>query len=209
MKTPICYLRRITALVTTVVLCLGLSLPAYAVTPDLDEATKAIYYAEYLKIAQEVNQEMDACISVNPMDELSDEDWMEPEEFRAFIEAVAGWTIICTEPGPNPRSTSSATKSSSISIEGSTYTISITGSFTTQYNQYQDRQFFASCSSITSSYSGGGNGSWTQTGYEAIQIDGGRTYYVDVSGTFKLAAVTFKNKIARAEFYCSSVGKIS
>jgi hypothetical protein len=53
------------------------------------------------------------------------------------------------------------------------------------------------------------NASWTQTGYEALQADGGRTYCVDVSGTFKLAAATFSNKIARAEFYCSAEGKIS
>jgi hypothetical protein len=208
MKSSICFLKKITALAVAVVLCLGLSVPAYAVKPDLDEATKAIYYAEYLKIAQEVNQEMDAYISVNPIDELSDEDWMEPEEFRTFIKAIAGWTIVCTEPGPSSRSTGSATKSASISVEGSTYTIYVKGSFSTQYDQYRGRQLFTTCNSITSSASASQNGSWTQTGYEALQTDGGRTYCVDVSGTFKLAAATFENKIARAEFYCSAVGKI-
>jgi hypothetical protein len=40
--------------------------------------------------------------------------------------------------------------------------------------------------------------SWTQTGHEAIQADGGRTYRMDVSGTFKLAAATFGSVIILA-----------
>ena len=92
-----------------------------ATANGLDDETKADYYAEYIKIAQEVNQTLGSQISVNPIEEISDDDWMTPEEFREFIIAIETWNVVCDESRPNERSTSSKTKTDTISVSGKTY----------------------------------------------------------------------------------------
>lgn len=176
-----------------------------ATANGLDDETKADYYAEYIKIAQEVNQTLGSQISVNPIEEISDDDWMTPEEFREFIIAIETWNVVCDESGPNERSTSSKTKTDTISVSGKTYTISITGRFTTML--VGSRQVFDGIDSITSSTSG--DGTWTHTGYTSSLLDQRRTYSITVSGTFRIASATFANKLASADFYCGTTGVVS
>ena len=117
-------MKKIITLLLSVALCFSLAVPAFATANGLDDETKADYYAEYIKIAQEVNQTLGSQISVNPIEEISDDDWMTPEEFREFIIAIETWNVVCDESGPNERSTSSKTKTDTISVSGKTYTIS-------------------------------------------------------------------------------------
>ena len=49
-------MKKIITLLLSVALCFSLAVPAFATANGLDEETKADYYAEYIKIAQEVNQ---------------------------------------------------------------------------------------------------------------------------------------------------------
>ena len=92
-----------------------------------------------------------------------------------------------------------------ISVSGKTYTISITGRFTTML--VGSRQVFDGIDSITSSTSG--DGTWTQTGYTSSLLDQRRTYSITVSGTFRIASATFANKLASADFYCGTTGVVS
>lgn len=200
-------LKKVVSLAMVASLCMGLMVSASAAPSELDDETKATYYAEYLKIAAEVNKEMDAYISVNPMDEFAEEDWMTPEEFREFVEAIAGWKIVCTSDATNARSVS-ATKTCSVTADSRTYTIAVTGTFSTKYSETYKRQAFSGINSITSEISGS-TGTWTQTGYESSLVDAGRTYCITVSGTLKIAGATFSNKLAYVEFVCSSVGAVS
>lgn len=190
-----------------VVGCFGIS--ASAVKVELDDTTKQAYYAEYIEIAKEVGKETDLDISVLPMSEFTEEDWRTPEEFRTIITAIANWRIDCTEGcGVQPYSTASAAKSATITADGHNYTVSITGSFETVLNTSTRRQHFKKINSITSELSGH-TGTWKQIGYESQSLDAARTYGITVSGELTIAGAKFTNKLAYAEFYCSSTGVIT
>lgn len=203
--------RKISSMVMACIMAVGcLWAPAYAVAqgPELDAATKETYYAEYIKIAEEVAKATELDISVLPMDEFEEDDWQTPEEFRNFITEIANWTVVCTDVGPQTRSTASATKSDTITADGHNYTIEITGQFTTTLNTATGRQHFAKVNSITSKVAGR-VGSWTQTGYEYEVLDASRTVSVTVSGELVIGGARFSNKLAVAEFYCSNTGVVS
>lgn len=187
--------------------CLGMSVSA-AKTP-LDDATKEAYYAQYVEIAAEVAKEADRDISVLPMEEFTEEDWRTPEEFRSFITEVAYWNLTCTVRDPvQAVSAAGATKTVTITAEGHSCSLAITGSFETAYNEYTKRQQFSGINSITSKLLGS-TGTWTQTGYEAASLDAARTYAITVSGKLTIGGAVFPNKLAYAEFYCSAEGGVS
>ncbi|AMA74256.1 hypothetical protein P4S83_09015 [Aneurinibacillus thermoaerophilus] len=105
-----------------------------------------------------------------------------------------------------PQSIVSKTKSVTFKAGGTYQTLSITGTFETQYSDIYERQMFAGIKSITSKVTTGG--SWKQTGYEVRLIDGGRTYVITVSGYFTIAGVTY-TVTESVEFYCNADGSIS
>lgn len=186
-----------------------LSVSAFAAELGLDNETKQEYYAEYIKIAEEVAKETELDISVLPMSEFTEEDWRTPEEFRTIITAFANWKIDCVDVGGiQIYSSASATKSATITADGRNYTISITGDFETALNTSTGRQHFNGINSITSKISGS-TGSWKQTGYESKSLDAARTYGITVSGELTVAGAKFRNKLAYVEFYCSSTGVVS
>ena len=186
-----------------------LSVSAFAAEPGLDPETKQEYYAEYVKIAEEVGKETKLDISVLPINEFTEEDWRTPEEFRTIITAIANWRIECQSAGGiQPYSSTSATKSATITANGLHYTISITGNFRTNLNTSTNRQHFSGINSLTSKLSGS-TGSWKQTGYEANPLDAARTYGITVSGELTVVGAKFSNMLAYVEFYCSSTGAVS
>lgn len=201
------YLKRVCFVALAVTMCLSLSVVSYASSSGITEDIKAEYYAEYLEIAAEVSEEMDQYISVIPLEEIEDEDWLTPEEFRNVLEAVSSWRIVCNEAEPQTRSTNGKTKTASISIDNRTYKVSVTGSFITQYKEQYHAQRFCGIECITSKAAG--DGKWTQTGYDYNLVELGRTYQITVSGTFEIAAAKFENKLAYVEFYCDAKGGVS
>lgn len=184
------------------------SIPAFAADAMVNTATKLDYYTQYQSIVEEVSKNTELDITLLPMEEFSDEDWKTPDEFRQFITDVANWNLTCTDSSSMSRSSGSATKSVTVDADGHNYTISITGSFTTQYSSVHKCQVMSGITSISSKISGS-TGTWTQTGYERSLIDGGRTYAITVSGTLKIGGATFSNKLAYCEFYCNAQGAIS
>lgn len=196
----------------TLAMCLTLSVPAFAAPFTLDETTKANYYAEYWEIAKEINQEMDTDVSVKPIQEFSDDDWITPAEFRTLVAAIADWKIVCTDRSSNHISNNRslpdaiATKSDTISVDGRKYTISVTGKFDTML--LNGRQVFDGIVGITSE-SSAQNTKWRQTGYTSSLIDSRRTYSITVSGTFTVAGATFPNKLVDVDFYCDAYGNVT
>ena len=190
-------------------LCFGLAVPAFAANPGLDAATKKAYYEQYVEIAKEVSKETELSISVLPMEEFAEEDWRTPDDFRKIITEIANWNLVCNEKSDvQTYSRASATKSTTVSADSKTFTLSITGSFETQLHPVGQRQVFSRVNSITSSISGR-IGTWKQIGYESTVIDRGRTMAVTVSGQLTVAGVQFNNKLASVEFYCNENGVIS
>lgn len=202
--------KQIIGMVLVCVMVIGMSASASAATLTLDEATKEEYYLEYIEIAKEVSKEAELDISVLPIDEFQEEDWRAPQEFRDFITEVAYWHLTCTDGGDDTltRSTASATKSTTVTADGRSYTLSITGSFKTDLNTSFGQQRFSGINSITSKLTGS-TGTWTQTGYESQSMDAARTYGITVSGKLTIAGAVFSNKLAYVEFYCNGQGVVS
>ena len=192
------------------VMVIGMSASASAATLTLDEKTKEEYYLEYIEIAKEVSKEAELDISVLPIDEFQEEDWRTPQEFRDFITEVACWYLTCTDSGDDTltKSTASTTKSTTVTADVRSYTLSITGSFKTDLNTSVGQQRFSGINSITSKLTGS-TGTWMQTGYESQSMDAARTYGVTVSGKLTIAGAVFSNKLAYVEFYCNGQGVVS
>lgn len=193
------------------VMMIGSGNSAFAVPREnvLNDETKHAYYAQYVKIAEEISKQSGIDIAVNPMEEFAEEDWKTPEDFRNFIIKIAEWDITCDASNtPEMRSSASKTKTARLEADGKSFEVAVTGTFTTQYNSTTGRQHFQSVDSITSKISSG-PARWTQTGYDNQSLDAARTVAVHVSGTLKVAQATFRNKLAYVEFYCSDKGKIS
>ncbi|MBR8661109.1 MULTISPECIES: hypothetical protein [Bacillales] len=182
-----------------------------AYSSELTQKQKEAYHKQYVEIVKEVNAEYpNANLEVVPLHKFSEEDWVEPDEFRKLAIARANPTVTITEsvPAEGPSlgvQAVSKTKSATIDANGTAVTISITGSFETEYNPYANRQVFAGINSITSKAS---KGTWTQTGYVPRLIDGGRTYEITVGGKLTLNGITSNHNIT-VEFYCSATGGVS
>ena len=185
-------------------LILALALPAAAAEPPLNDGAKAVYYAAYQGIVDEINAKYGGGVALRPMDELSEEDWLRPAEFRQLLEDIRNWELHwVTE--PSTRSGVSAAKTAAVSAFGRSYTFRVTGRFTTQLSG--NRQVFHSIDSLTSSLSST-TGSWRQTGYEHAFLDLSRTCFVTVSGRLTAAAAT-TTVVFDVEFYCNSTGTVT
>lgn len=176
-------------------------------TMIVDDATKEAYYAEYIKIAKEVSKDTGTEISVRPINKLSDTDWITPEAFRHLITEIANWDMHCTNAKDEQLlPTNCMIKTSTIHIDGKNYTVSISGTFATQLNDWTSRQEISGTPSISSNFSP--DGTWTQIGDTYIIQEAGRVCEVIVSGTLDIGAATFHNKLVSTEFYCSAQGGI-
>lgn len=197
-------LKRNRQIALTVPMMIGFGNSAFAVSHEnlLNDDTKRVYYAQYVKIVKEVSQQSGIDIIVNPVQEFAEEDWKTPEDFRDLITEIAEWDIRCDA------SNVSKTKTAKVDADGKSFEIAVTGTFTKQYNSTTQRQHFQSVDSITSKISSG-SASWTQTGYDEQSLDAARTVAIYVSGTLKVAQATFRNKLAYVEFYCSDKGEVS
>ncbi|KHF27537.1 hypothetical protein LR68_03659 [Anoxybacillus sp. BCO1] len=100
-----------------------------------------------------------------------------------------------------PQSIASKTKTTTIQVGQTVQTLYVTGTFETQYSDVHKRQLFSGVKSISSKVSG--SGTWTQTGYNAELIDGGRTYVITVSGKYSYHGATYTISTS-IEFYCNA-----
>lgn len=186
----------------TILFC-SMGVSVNAAPSNLSETTKQDYYKKYTEIVADVANKTDRDISLLPMNEFKEEDWLPPEEFRSLITALANWVKDCEEVESSAKA--SATKSSKITIDGCDYALSITGDFNTAFNSYTGRHYFSGLNSFTSSMQGG---TWEQTGYEYLSKDAGRTYAAYISGEYSVAGAVFENVLAYVEFYCGANGDV-
>ncbi|TCL57612.1 hypothetical protein EDD76_108147 [Kineothrix alysoides] len=197
----------------------SLSLTAFASNAPSAQM-KEEYYQEYLTIVSEISEEVGIPMRVIPAKEFQDDQWITPEEFRASISASAAEIAAAefivsdsetTEPikgGISPRSTAIKTKTGSISANNKTYKISVTGTFTTQYNASANRQVFSGVSKVTSTSADAGL--WSQISYDYYFADTHRTACVTATGWWKPQGSTVEyNRGCFIEFYCNSNGSVS
>lgn len=191
--------------------CMGSFNPVWATTSTtnqnvIDTATKEMYYQQYIEIAKEISQEMEMDISVLPIEKFQEQDWRTPDAYRKLLTKVANWDM--TIPLSKNEYTSICTKCTSITEQGNIYSVHVTGQFSTQYDDYRQRQLFANVIDVSSN-GGISNTQWSQTGYEYILIDGARTCEVVLSGDLTIGGTTFHQKLIGVEFGCSARGGIS
>ncbi len=198
--------KRLFFLVISIVLCFSVSgISAFA--SELSDSQKDDYYAQYLQIIKEVNAlKLGSEVSVAPKDQIAEEDWITPEEFRVLAENMAQTVVVDDMSGISPFSVMSASRTTTVKNGSATATIRISGTFTTQYSSLRDRQVIQSVSSISSSKSLG-VGTWTHTGSEHSIGDGGRTCTIYVSGRYTVGSVS-ADIVASTEFYCTAEGNV-
>lgn len=176
----------------------------------LTQEQKKAYYKQYVKIIEEVVAEHEGMnMWVAPFDEFTEEDWVEPEEFRQKAIARANLRFenfqLSNPSGHVALAGISKTKETQINAEGVAVGLYVTGSFETEYNHTAKRQFFKTINSVTSRTS---KGTWKQTGYTPRLIDAGRTFEISIGGELKLDGV-YSTHRASLEFHCDAYGGIS
>lgn len=199
-------LKLMTAILATIIV-FGTVDKASAST-ELTKGQKELYYEEYVHIIKETNLKYpDADIGIVPLEDFTEKEWVKPEEFKKIVEDMAVLKFTPVEKTSSliqPLSSTSATKSVATTINNVSLKITVKGSFTTQLSN--GIQKFGSITSLTSSSS---KGTWKQTGYTPYLIDDGRTYEIDVTGTFTYNGATKKGNGVTVEFHCSSTGVVS
>lgn len=209
---------------------MGMYATAWGAEKPLDDTTKAAYYAEYQKIVAEVAAETETDISLLPMEEFTEKDWMAPKEYRELITAIANCDMRCesecipateyegemaqvvidqhnvaNQNSQKDNTTLLGEKQVDIEEQGYHSLISVSGTFMTQYNAFTDRQEFSGLQEISSISND--QAKWIQKGYEYQFIDCGRTCVVTLFGDLEIAGVAFP-KLQTVEFYCSSDGAV-
>lgn len=201
------FVKKAFAALLAVTLTLSLSGVSYAAT-TISQTEKENYYAQYLKIAEEVSKDTGRMVGVIPLEEFSENEWVTPNEFRKRALALANLSVNTVPGDTGIQSTGSDTHTETFRVDSVTETLYIHGSFETQYNSTLDRQLFAGVNSISSYLSSSSSGDWEQLDYDYDLLDGGRTYYITVAGEYTRLGL-YTNVYVDTYFYCSANGAVS
>lgn len=190
------------------------SLKTSASTLDLTNAQKLDLYNQYLEIVAEINGgSPNATLELLPFESFKDEDFIEPSEFEEYAieRSNVKFDVVTEAANPegeiSPMSTVYNTTSAKVTSNGSDVTLTINGSFITNYSTVNLRQLFGGINYINVSPN---KGSWTKatsTGYSAKLADGGRTYFVTVSGTVTINTLKSNHNI-ELEYFCNTDGSV-
>ena len=177
----------------------------------LTQEQKEALYKEYLEIMEEVKSTVEfggsvADIEVSPIESFSDEDWVSPEVFKQ--RAIERAQSIVTN-GPSKDfsalSTVSASKVKTIEHGSSNVNVTISATFTTQYNSSYGRQVITNFSNVPIKSS---KGTWTTTGVDGRIIENGRTATFTIGGKLDYVGIVTSH-VLNTDFVCSSTGKVS
>jgi hypothetical protein len=179
-----------------------------SVTPlDLTQEQKESYYKEYVTVIEKVNSEYDANLKIEPIDEFTDEYWIEVKDFEKMAKDRANAKIIVSK-NTDFYAPDLVPKKAEFQIGSSVRTINFSGSFETQLNSNTSdgRQLFSGMNSISSQVES--DGIWEQTGYDYSIINDGRSYRVTVGGKYSDSGISSPHLID-VEFNCNENGGIS
>lgn len=192
--------------------------PVEVQTP-LTEEQKQQYYAQYVEIvAKMMDKKLGMGISVGPIDEFEESDWIEPQEFERRIQAgiesffkreQEKLATVSSDLKPavmNPDGTT--TKSQHIYFPDIIKKIEVTATFDTRYDAAKNRQLFSGVEDISTRVPVYSSGNWEQTFSEATLLDGGRTYSIYIEGVLYYLGLEIE-KAFTIEFFCDEFGEIS
>ncbi|MGG3926505.1 hypothetical protein ABET51_10960 [Metabacillus fastidiosus] len=174
----------------------------------LTQEQKEDYYKEYVKLTDNIIAKYEGFgVEVVPMNEFLLEDWVEPEEFEKRLIDRAN-TKITVSKSNNISSPELVTKTVNFHIGSSVRTISISGSFKTQYSSSDGgMQFFSRINSISSQAESEG-GVWEQKGYDYRLINDDRRYLITIGGKYSESGISSSHHVA-VEFDCTKNGGVN
>ncbi|MGG3806042.1 hypothetical protein [Metabacillus fastidiosus] len=174
----------------------------------LTEEQKEDYYKEYVILKDNIVAKYEGFgVDVVPMNEFLPEDWVEPEEFEKILIDRANTKITVTKSN-DISSPELVTKTVDFHIGSSVRTISISGSFKTQYSSSDGgMQFFSRINSISSQAESEGV-VWEQKGYDYDLINDDRRYLITIGGKYSESGISSLHHVA-VEFDCTKNGGVN
>lgn len=191
-------------------LCLVISTVSvsFASSTDGNDVNRETLYAQYLEAAEEVSAETGVDLTVIPMVEFEEDDWISLENFKKYLRyraALKFESLIYTT--DNVSANSNETTKKTVTSEDGTVSIDIISDFRTEYIDFHDRELFIGIDDPISYLTNNGKGKWTQLGYEILLLDGRRTYYILVGGEYRAGGVATEHRVS-AYFYLKEDGTV-
>lgn len=183
----------------------------------ITEDQKQQYYGQYIKIVEQaMEQKVGLSISVPPIEEFKESDWIVSEEYEKMIQNIIDMhlttereNIAAMSSNLDPAVTTmngETTKSTYIYFPDILREIEVTTKFDTQYSTEFDRQLFVGLDNVSTKLKSS-PGTWEQTSYQASLVDGGKKYSIRIEGIFKLNDLSFE-KVFTINFKCDEFGNI-
>ncbi|WP_110113350.1 hypothetical protein [Bacillus sp. CGMCC 1.16541] len=183
----------------------------------ITEAQKKQYYQQYLNIVDKaMEQKSGISISVPPMEEFKESDWLSPEEYNEMVQdmvkshlAAEREKIEAASSNLKPATTvdGETTKSTYLYFPDMLKEIEVTATFDTKYSTKRDRQVFLNVDNVSTQLASS-PGAWEQSSYKTSLKDDNQTYLIQIEGVFTLNNLSFEKKFL-IEFKCDKFGHIS
>ena len=179
---------------------------------SLSAAQKDAYYAQYGEIIDTANYISVNHLELTPKEEMSEEDWIDPDAFRAMVLDMAEISVLpegfaermpvaeIDKEGTASGSVFSAEKTAWIVNAGVPVQVKIQADFDIGYSAWHERPLITGVSAVMSEKSISGAGTWEPEGYVYRIGDGGRTCHIYVFGKYTIAGLE-RGRMASAEFY--------
>ena len=174
----------------------------------LTQEQKDDYYQKYVAVIEDINEEHNADLKLEPITTFSDEDWVEVDTFKKRVKERIDVSIAVSK-NKERYHPASVPKTVTLKIGSKKENIVFEGSFNTQLNEntQKGRQLFSIFNGI-SSEAEDSNINWNQYGNVALLKDDGATYLIEVSGNYSQYGIISTHTIP-LEFDCDKNGGIS
>lgn len=175
---------------------------------NLTQEQKEDYYQKYVAVIEDINEEHNADLKLEPITTFSDEDWVEVDTFKKRVKERIDVSIAVSK-NKERYHPASVPKTVTLKIGSKKENIVFEGSFDTQLNENtpKGRQLFSIFNGI-SSEAEDSNIKWNQYGNVALLKDEGATYLIEVSGNYSQYGIISTHTIP-LEFDCDKNGGIS
>ncbi len=190
---------------------------ASAAPLELTQQEKEAYHKRYVDAVKWLNeQKVGLSMEVGPIEQFEDAAWRDPDIFEKNIRATVENHLAKEremrqglsekDKEAERQAEGKVAKKAYMYISEVINVVEVAANFQTQYSEADGRQVFSGVDEITIQELGT-SGTWEQTSADVSLIDGGRTYVIDIEGTWNGLGVTFE-KAFTMEFNCDQYGDV-
>lgn len=175
---------------------------------NFTQEQKEDYYQKYIAVIEDMNEEHNAELKLEPINTFSDDAWVEVDTFKKRAKERIDVTIAVLK-NKERYHPASVPKTVILKMSSKKENIVFEGSFDTQLNENtpKGRQLFSVFNGV-SSEAEGSNVIWNQYGKVVLLKDNGATYLIEVSGDYSQYGIISTHTIP-LEFDCDKNGGIS